>query len=134
MDMSCRLKTEELRAQRSKLLAAALLPWFLALAGGAPAQTVTGHTGGTKVILLGTGTPRPFPERSGPATAIVVDDKAYLVDFGPGVIRRRAAAAAQGTPALLGSHQANCCVSHPPAFGSYRWLSRPDFHALGYGP
>ncbi|HXN22585.1 MAG TPA: MBL fold metallo-hydrolase [Candidatus Dormibacteraeota bacterium] len=98
--MSCRLKTEELRAQRSKLLAAALLPWFLALAGGAPAQTVTGHTGGTKVILLGTGTPRPFPERSGPATAIVVDDKAYLVDFGPGVIRRAAAAAAQGTPAL----------------------------------
>jgi ribonuclease Z len=84
----------------SKLLAAALVPGFLALAGVAPAQTATGHTGSTKVILLGTGTPRPFPERSGPATAIVVDDKAYLVDFGPGVIRRAAAAAAQGTPAL----------------------------------
>ncbi len=55
---------------------------------------------GTKVVLLGTGTPRPFPDRSGPATAIVVGDRAYLVDFGPGVIRRAAAAADQGTAAL----------------------------------
>src|SRR5215467_10899559 len=42
----------------------------------------------TKVVLLGTGTPVPDPERSGPATAIVVGDSAYLVDFGPGVVRR----------------------------------------------
>jgi ribonuclease BN (tRNA processing enzyme) len=55
---------------------------------------------GTKVVLLGTGTPRPFPDRSGPATAIVVGDKAYLVDFGPGVMRRTAAAAGQGMAAL----------------------------------
>lgn len=54
----------------------------------------------TRVVLLGTGTPRPFPDRSGPATAIVVGDRAYLVDFGPGVIRRAAAAAGQGTAAL----------------------------------
>ena len=40
----------------------------------------------------GTGNPGPVPERSGPATAIVVDDVAYLVDFGPGVIRRAYAA------------------------------------------
>ena len=46
----------------------------------------------TLVVLLGTGTPGPIPERSGPATAVVVDDVAYLVDFGPGVIRRAAAA------------------------------------------
>jgi ribonuclease BN (tRNA processing enzyme) len=54
----------------------------------------------TKIVLLGTGTPRPFPDRSGPATAIVVGDRAYLVDFGPGVMRRAAAAAGQGTAAL----------------------------------
>lgn len=42
----------------------------------------------TKVVLLGTGTPVPDPDRSGPSTAIVVDDRAYLVDFGPGVVRR----------------------------------------------
>jgi ribonuclease BN (tRNA processing enzyme) len=44
------------------------------------------------VVLLGTGTPVPDPERSGPATAIVVDQNAYLVDFGPGVVRRAKAA------------------------------------------
>lgn len=42
----------------------------------------------TRVVLLGTGTPVPDPDRSGPATAIVVGDSAYLVDFGPGVVRR----------------------------------------------
>ena len=56
--------------------------------------------GQTKVVLLGTGTPRPLPDRSGPATAIVVGERAYLVDFGPGVVRRAAAAAAKGTPEL----------------------------------
>jgi ribonuclease BN (tRNA processing enzyme) len=46
----------------------------------------------TKVVLLGTGNPMPDPDRSGPATAIVVNGSAYLIDFGPGVIRRAAAA------------------------------------------
>lgn len=48
---------------------------------------------GTRVVLLGTGNPRPDPDRSGPATAVVVNGSAYLVDFGPGVVRRAAAAA-----------------------------------------
>jgi len=54
----------------------------------------------TQVVLLGTGTPRPEPDRSGPATAIVVNDTAYLVDAGPGIVRRAAAAAANGIAAL----------------------------------
>jgi len=54
----------------------------------APSQ----HTVRTRVVLLGTGTPVPDPDRSGPATAIVVGDSAYLVDFGPGVVRRAEAA------------------------------------------
>ena len=49
----------------------------------------------TKVVMLGTGTPIPTPDRSGPSTAIVVNDKAYIVDFGPGVIRRASAASTQ---------------------------------------
>jgi ribonuclease Z len=53
----------------------------------------------TRTILLGSGTPNPEPARSGPATAIVVDDAVYLVDFGPGVVRR-AAAAGLAMPAL----------------------------------
>ncbi len=45
----------------------------------------------TQVITLGTGTPLADPDRSGPATAIVVNGVAYLVDFGPGVVRRASA-------------------------------------------
>ena len=45
----------------------------------------------TKVIMLGTGTPNPDPDRSGPAVAVVVNNTPYLVDFGPGVVRRAAA-------------------------------------------
>lgn len=48
--------------------------------------------GATRIVLLGTGNPQPDPDRSGPATAIVVNGSAYLVDFGPGVVRRAAAA------------------------------------------
>jgi ribonuclease Z len=40
------------------------------------------------VVLLGTGTPPADPDRSGPASAVVVDGTPYLVDFGAGVVRR----------------------------------------------
>ena len=41
----------------------------------------------TRIVMLGTGTPRPDPARSGPATAIVVDDTPYLIDFGVAWLR-----------------------------------------------
>jgi len=44
--------------------------------------------------------PAPDPERSGPATAVVVSDTAYLIDLGPGVIRRANAAFLRGIEAL----------------------------------
>lgn len=46
---------------------------------------------GTQVAVLGSGTPIPDPARSGPSIAIVVDDQPYIVDFGPGIVRRAAA-------------------------------------------
>jgi hypothetical protein len=49
--------------------------------------TAIDQNGATRVVMLGTGTPRPDPDRSGPATAIIVNETPYLVDFGPGVIR-----------------------------------------------
>src|SRR5580765_4600939 len=49
--------------------------------------------GATQIVLLGTGNPAADPDRSGPATAIVVNGTPYLVDFGPGVVRRAGAAA-----------------------------------------
>ncbi len=46
----------------------------------------------TQLVILGTGTPIANPDRSGPSVAVVVNGSAYLVDFGPGVVRRAAAA------------------------------------------
>src|SRR5215204_2266888 len=54
----------------------------------------------TQIVLLGTGTPSPDPDRSGPATAIVVNGTPYLIDFGPGVVRRVAAASQKGVQGL----------------------------------
>src|SRR5262245_35317258 len=46
----------------------------------------------TQLVLLGTGTPNDDPDRSGPAVAIVVGNSVYLVDAGPGIVRRAALA------------------------------------------
>jgi ribonuclease BN (tRNA processing enzyme) len=68
----------------------------------------------TRVVMLGTGTPRPDPNRSGPATAIIVNDTPYLIDFGPGVIRRAAAAFEKGVTALGygGTHIKTVFLTH----------------------
>src|SRR3984893_10945050 len=72
---------------------AALLPVALAAAPQQSVrQTPKEPTTGRRVVLLGAGTPVPDPARSGPATAIFVHNSAYLVDFGPGVVRRAKAA------------------------------------------
>lgn len=65
-----------------------------------PGPAAAGPSGRTRIILLGTGTPNADPDRSGPSVAIVVDDQPYLVDFGPGVVRRAAAAQQRGVEAL----------------------------------
>ncbi|HTE30426.1 MAG TPA: MBL fold metallo-hydrolase [Chryseolinea sp.] len=58
-------------------------------------------TPSTRVVLIGTGTPGIDPDRSGPCTAIVVNDTAYIVDMGPGLVRRaKAAQTLRGIPAL----------------------------------
>ncbi len=54
----------------------------------------------TQIVLLGTGDGGPVSRRAGPATAIVVDGRAYVVDFGPGIVRRAAAAHERGIAAL----------------------------------
>ena len=55
----------------------------------------------TQVVLLGTGNPPADPDRSGPATAVVVKGTPYLVDFGAGVVRRaKSAVVDKGIAAL----------------------------------
>jgi ribonuclease BN (tRNA processing enzyme) len=62
-------------------------------AGAADAQRAPAQAPeSTVVVMLGTGTPRPTPDVWGPATAVVVGGRVFLVDAGVGVERRLAAA------------------------------------------
>lgn len=54
----------------------------------------------TKIVILGTGTPNPIPERNGPSLAIIVEDKSYLIDFGTGLVRRAEEANRMGISSL----------------------------------
>lgn len=84
---------------RPVLLALPAFALFCLFPGAAsPSQTAPGDSG-TRVVVLGTGTPNADPDRSGPAVAIIVNDRSYLVDAGPGIVRR-AALAARTLPAL----------------------------------
>jgi ribonuclease BN (tRNA processing enzyme) len=66
----------------------------------------------TQVVMLGTGTPNADPERSGPSVAIVVNDTPYLVDFGPGVVRRASAAFNAGVKGLEVKNLNRAFVTH----------------------
>src|SRR5947207_13935780 len=66
----------------------------------------------TQIVLLGTGTPLPDPERSGPCTAIVVNGTPYLVDVGTGVLRRAAAARNKGIIALEPTNLKIAFITH----------------------
>ena len=63
-------------------------------------RETTRTNGSTRVVMLGTGTPRPDPNCAGPATVVVANNTPYLIDFGPGVIRRASAAYENGVKAL----------------------------------
>jgi ribonuclease BN (tRNA processing enzyme) len=56
--------------------------------------------------------PRPDPKRSGPATAIVVNGKPYLIDAGPGIVRRATAAYDNGVKALAVTNLLTLFVTH----------------------
>ena len=67
----------------------------------------------THVVLLGTGDPAADPDQSGPATAVVVNDTPYLVDFGAGVMRRaKAAVVERGIKALEPTNLRVAFVTH----------------------
>ena len=66
----------------------------------------------TKIVFLGTGTPIADPDRSGPSVAIVVNDTPYLVDLGPGVVRRASAARLAGVKGLAATNLKHAFVTH----------------------
>lgn len=75
------------------------------LAAAAAAQAAA-PTDSARVVLLGTGTPRPNPEASQAATAVVVGQRVFLVDAGAAVMRQLAAAGLpiNGVTALFLTH------------------------------
>ena len=95
----------------ARLIATAcLLIFSTSLAAQQQVKQPASHT---QVVLLGTGNPPADPDRSGPATAIVVNDAAYLVDFGAGVVRRaKAAVADRGISALEPTNLRVVFVTH----------------------
>lgn len=66
----------------------------------------------TLLVLLGTGTPIPEPDASGPAFAIVRGGESYLVDCGPGIVRRAMAAAHGGVPGLAPPQLGRLFITH----------------------
>ena len=113
------MQNQRYRGSRWRAVATFVLPVFAVTPGTVAvgqsqnkAQSLSAERTQTKVVLLGTGTPRPYPDRSGPATAIVVGERAYLVDFGPGVVRRAAGAAEKGTPELESTNLKVAFLTH----------------------
>ena len=79
-----------------------LLIFFLILFDHIPVNSLSapGHKSVTRIVLLGTGTPAADPDRSGPSVAIVVNNTPYIIDFGPGIVRRAEAAYRAGINGL----------------------------------
>lgn len=79
----------------------------------------------TRVVLLGTGTPTADPDRSGPSLAIVVNNSSYVVDCGPGVVRRANAAAEKyNIPSLKPAQLKRLFITH---LHSDHTAGYPDF-------
>jgi ribonuclease BN (tRNA processing enzyme) len=66
----------------------------------------------TKLVLLGTGSPFADPSKSGPSLAIVVNNTSYIVDAGPGVVRRAAQAKELGFPSLEAAQLKTAFITH----------------------
>lgn len=65
-----------------------------------------------KVVMLGTGTPNPVPERCGPSVAIIIGDSSYLIDAGIGLVRRAEEAHRLGVKALEASQLKRAFLTH----------------------
>jgi len=99
---------------RSKRTCLDFLGGLLLLAGpaGTSLAAEPAPPAGVQVVLLGTGTPNADPDRFGPAVAVVVNDVPYLVDAGPGVVRRAAAAHRNGVVGLEVSRLRSAFFTH----------------------
>lgn len=106
----------EKQFQRGIVIAACLLAGVaggvVSARAGEGGSLASEDRGSSQIVLLGTGTPIADPERSGPCVAIVVNGTPYLVDFGPGVVRRAAEAYLSGIEALDTANLKRAFVTH----------------------
>lgn len=104
----------------------------LATARSTPADSANN----TVVILLGTGMPRPDPEASGPATAVLVGSRVFLFDAGPGVMRRLAGAKLpiNGVTALFITHLHSDHTLGLPDLIFTSWVMGRQRPLEAYGP
>lgn len=90
----------------------------------------------TVIVLLGTGMPRPDPDASGPAAAVVVGRRVFLFDAGPGVMRRMAAAGLPitGPEALFVTHLHSDHTLGYPDLIFTSWVMGRSGPLHAYGP
>ena len=65
-----------------------------------------------KFVILGSGTPNAEPWASGPANAVIIHDKVFLVDCGPGIVRQCTKAFYQGTDELRPQNLQTVLITH----------------------
>lgn len=89
-----------------------------------------------QVILLGTGYPRPDPQRAGPATAVVVGKKVFVVDAGRGVTLRLAATefSWKDVRAVFLTHLHSDHTAGLPDVFATGWMFRGEAPLELYGP
>ena len=80
----------------------------------------------TRLVLLGTGTPNAEPDRSGPSLAIIIQDKSYIVDFGPGIVRQANKLYTQDNDAFISLKPSNLEVAFLTHLHSDHTTGYPD--------
>ena len=112
---------------------------LLGFPAAGPAQAPATHH--TRLLMLGTGNPAPDPDRLGPATAILTDSSAYLVDAGIGIIRRWQAAVDRGLTGgaalkrvvFITHLHSDHTLGYPELIYTL-WMAHPDDSIAVYGP
>jgi len=89
-----------------------------------------------EVVLLGTGYPRPYPDRAGPSTAVVVNGKYFVVDAGRAVVLRLSALHQPLPPiaAVLLTHLHSDHTSGLPDLFNSSWVMGRKQPLQLYGP
>lgn len=120
-------------------LAACITAVLVALPPAARAQAPPAHH--SRILMLGTGNPVADPDRFGPATAILADSSAYLVDAGVGIMRRWQAAVDRGLPGgaeltrvvFITHLHSDHTLGYPELIYTL-WMARPGDSITVYGP